>query len=379
VGLNIQNLLDFEVIVNQRTGEYCYERKKSSHLKNLIFTITPGDRFVKVQGSLHMFANNSKKNNNRLTYEMLQTAIQDLNPFIASDDLINVLEFGINIFTPFDPTVFIKNLIAHKKKQFNKTLIHGESISQVRYTQFIFKIYDKGLQQGPKGRFILRVEVKCLKMQKLFPNGLKWSDLADIKTWLYLGDEIKKRFSEIIYFDPSINLNQVPEKDRIVLERGHNPIYWENLPGSHVSRERKHYQNLIRKYGSICNTIPELVNKEINELAKSYHFSDKIIEESIIAVNMEMAKNYPLLYGNFSPDTINAQFSNLNSIDIQKVINRLIRNYYDCFFSDYSILSDLTLKRMKDDIYVECGLDISTEDLMDNIKQFYPAGLSAPF
>ena len=67
IGLDIQALLDFEIKVNENTGEQYFHKKKSANLNNLIFTITPGNRFVKVQGSLHKFANNGTRNNDRFT------------------------------------------------------------------------------------------------------------------------------------------------------------------------------------------------------------------------------------------------------------------------------------------------------------------------
>ena len=265
IGTDIQALLDFEIKVNENTGEQYFHKKKSANLNNLIFTITPGNRFVKVQGSLHKFANNGTRNNDRFNFDRFTEVAENLKDFISPDDLINVLEFGVNIGTPFDPSDLIKNLIAHRKKSINKTIKEGMVYASCEYSQNVLKIYNKGLQQGPQGSFILRIEAKYLKMQKLFKNGLKWSDLSKPETWLYLGTVLQKKFSEVIYYDPSINLKQIPESDRLIIEKGHNPIFWENLSGPHTSRIRKHYQNLINKHGTMFNNLPELLKQEINE------------------------------------------------------------------------------------------------------------------
>ena len=74
-------------------------------------------------------------------------------------------------------------------------------------------------------------------MQKIFPGGLKWSDLRKIETWSYLGDILRKKFSEIIYYDPSINLKELSEKDLQFIKDGRNPFYWSDLSGSHVDRK----------------------------------------------------------------------------------------------------------------------------------------------
>ena len=304
-GSFIPNLLDFEVKVNEQTGEVFTQRKKSACLRNLIFTITPGNRFVKMQGSIHKYSNLGELNNDRFTFERFLKVAEELKEFISPDDNINVLEFGVNIKTPFDPTDFIKNLISHRKQAINKTIKEGMVYSCCEYNQNILKIYNKGLQQGPDGSYILRIESKYLKMQKLFKDGLKWKDLKNPDTWQYLGTVLQKKFSEVVYYDPSINLKSLPLLDRQTIEKGHNPIYWRDLKSSHASRIRNRYQELISKYGTKFNSLPLLLKQEINQvLAKSYQFSPL---ENCASANPEtdqMAKSYP--------STIQALFTTSN-------------------------------------------------------------------
>ncbi|MDO9339330.1 MAG: hypothetical protein Q7T72_02235, partial [Bacteroidales bacterium] len=297
IGLRIQDLLDFERKFNERTGEIL-NKKKSAIWKNLIITITTGPRsFVKLQGSLHRFANNGELNNDRFTFErFIKEVAELLNKIISPDDLINVLEFGVNIKTPFNPSIFVKNVISYGKTSFNKTIKPGMVYSSCEKTQYIIKIYDKGLQQGPEGSFILRIEAKYLKMENLFKSGLKWSDLSKPKTWFDLGAILEKKFSEVVYFDPSINLKQIPETERLIIEKGHNPIFWENLSGPHASRIRKHYQNLIKKHGIMFKNLPELLNQEINEVVNSDQ-KLRFKKDNSFSVNYEtMVNSDTLLY-----------------------------------------------------------------------------------
>ena len=314
--MDIQALLDFEIKVNENTGEQYLHKKKSANLNNLIFTITPGKKFVKVQGSIHKFANNGTRNNDRFTFDRFTEVAEQLEKYINPDDNINVLEFGVNIKTPFDPSDLIKNLIAHRKKQINKTIKPKMVYSSCEYTQNVFKIYNKGLQQGPEGSFILRIEAKYLKMENLFKNGLKWSDLSKPETWFDLGTILKKKFSEVIYYDPSIDLKQIPESDRLIIEKGHNPIFWENLSGPHVSRIRKQYQNLIQKHGTLFNNLPQLLNQEINEVVNS---DRKLItkKDNSIFINSEtMVNSDILLYRQFSPTPLKGRFCMVTGISI---------------------------------------------------------------
>jgi hypothetical protein len=270
-----------------------------------------------MQGSIHKYSNHGELNNDRFTFDRFLEVAEELKAFISPDDIINVLEFGVNIRTPFDPTDFIKNLIAHRKQPFNKTIKDGMVYSYCEYNQNLLKIYNKGLQQGPYGSFILRIESKYLKMQKLFKNGLKWKDLMNPDTWQYLGTVLQKKFSEVIYFDPSINLKLVPESDRQLIEKGHNPFYWRDINSSHASRIRNRYQDLISKYGTKFNILPQLLKQEIDEvLAKSYQFSPLENYASTKFEKDQMVKSYPLLYRHFSPLVINEGFCPITGISI---------------------------------------------------------------
>lgn len=314
-GDQIQDLLDFEIKVNHRTGEELLNRKRSSYLKNLVFTVTPGERFVKMQGSLHKFSNDGDWNNDRFTYEKFLNVADDLKQYISNDDQINVIEFAVNLEVSFNPTDFIKNLICHLRTPFNKTFRSGISYSQVEYKHFIIKIYNKSLQQ-PSGSNILRIEVKYLRMQKLSPEGLKWSNLSNIDTWLIFGDIIRKKFSEIIYYDPSVNLKELPVKDLQFIKDGRNPFFWSDLTGPHVDRTRKQYQFLIRKHGNRFNNLPEVIDREIKELVKSYHNSDNETDMRNLYRNRRLVKSLPLLYANLSPRPSNKMFCEVTGIDI---------------------------------------------------------------
>ena len=257
-GRILPDLLDFEIKSSERTGEVYEDRKKSAYLKNLVFTITPGANFVKMQGSVHCFANGGGKNNDRFTFNRFLSISEELKEYISQDDNINVIEFGINITTPFNPSDLIKNLLASGKRQFNKKIAPGICFAEACYNQYIIKIYNKGLQQGPSDSHLLRIEVKYLKMENIFNNGLKWGDLSNPDTWVYLGKVLQKKFSEVVYYDPAIKINEINKLDATIIKEGHNPIFWQNLSGPHASRIRKriHTQKAIKR---LCDT-PSLFN-----------------------------------------------------------------------------------------------------------------------
>lgn len=349
IGLKIQNLLDFYVKVNQSTGEYQKRRSKSVEIKNLVFTITPEEiqnkntglweevtPFVKFFGSIHKYANGGGYNYDRFTFERFLKVANEMKVYIYPNDIINTIEFAVNINTPFNPSLFVNNLISHRNRTFYKRTKKGEFSSEAEHTHYLIKIYDKGLHRGPSGSNILRIEVKYFRMQKLFGRSLKWADLTNINTWEYMGNVIRKKFSEVIYYDPSIDLHSVPESDRQIIERGHNPIFWETLSGSHIARTRKQYQNLIMKYGKTFNILPSLLDHEIKEVAKSYQFTGET-KEAVISTGIgdmaksyqstsggkealfstqvdKVAKSYHSLYCNFSPIRENTSLTEMSCI-----------------------------------------------------------------
>lgn len=298
IGPQIESLLDFEVKVNEVTGEVLTDRKKSAYLKNLVFTITPGGN-VKFQGSTHKFCNNGERNNDRFTIDLFHQVAEELKQYISDDDRVNVLEVGVNLITPFDPSEFIDNLICHLKKPFNKTSKPGMKYSQVEYAHFILKIYNKSLQQ-PTGENILRIEIKYVRMQKIFPEGLTWSALKDISTWNYLGGILRKKFSEVVFYDPTIQLKDIPSRDAGILKEGRNTFYWQDLKGPHADRIRKNYQRLIRTHGNKFNNLHELLDQEIKEVVKSY----RNFNQTESMKNKGLVNSYSLLYANLSPTEI---------------------------------------------------------------------------
>lgn len=376
IGSEIRSRIFFESKLIEPTGEILTNKRNNAYYRNIIFTLTPGDRFAKVGGSLHKLSNGGEYNNDRFTFAKFRQVYEDMSRFISPDDIINVLEFGVNIQTQFNPTDFIKNLLSHAKTQFNKISRPGMEYSECVHTHYSIKIYNKGLQQ-PNGMYILRVEVRQTRMQKLFPDGLKWSQLANLKTWEYLGEVIKEKFSEVIYYDPSINLNRLPEKERQIIERGHNPTYWQNNKSAHADRERKQFQDLIKKHGSKFNSLPDLISQEVSELVKSYHYSEPEDSTQKETSFNPLVKSYPLLSCTNSPTpilTTGERFCKVTGIDIsmQKSDSKFLN--ISClrflFENDRSTFDKLKSKRLSRR-WENKPLEIQFRELAHSIRNEY--------
>lgn len=377
----IRNLLDFELKVVERTGELP-KSKMHAHWNGLTFTITPGERFMKVQGSVHVFANNGENNNDRFTYNRFMDVVEKLSDYISPKDSINGIEIGLNINTPFNPSEFLSFLIAHKKKRFNRTSIPGQDSCEVSHSQYKIKIYNKGIQQG--GNNLLRIEIKVIKMQwlhKSFPNGLCWQDLQQPDTWKILGQYLIKTFSEVIYYDPSIELSALTSGDSTFLRQGNNPFYWERLDGEHQARLQKRYQSLVNCYGKKFNVMPDLILEELQrvlptELAENYQSgqdsfegaidlqNEKVAEiyhpeccsmiPSVIGLSNEMAEIYPLLDGKVLTDPNRRCIITGFDISMQKPTSRFLNkkgmiHLYDTNRESYhKLLSELPTQWSKE-------------------------------
>lgn len=317
----IRDRLDFGLVVIEKTGEVP-DGKRHATMKGLIFTLTPGGRFMKVQGSLHKFANGGERNNDRFTFERFRVVADELRDFISPNDRINVIEIGLNIRTPFPPGQFLKNLISHKKTRFNRFILPDQDRAESPHSQYKIKIYDKGLQQG--GENILRVEVRVNKMQWLrssFPDGLKWSDLQRPDTWVTFGQYLIKTIEEVVYYDPTVKRAKLTPSELKTIEEGHNPIYWENLTGDHQERQRRRFQDLIRRHGTKFNSIGDLLRDELarvlpSEVAEIYQNSELTEGHRETGQNDEVAESYPLLDCKNTPTPPQGRYCPVTGIDI---------------------------------------------------------------
>lgn len=314
IGLKIKRLLPFTIGMVEDTGEIP-EQKQSTKLKNLVFTITPGDNpIAKVKGSVHKYANDGFHNYNRFPLSRFRETARELSEYISPEDPVHVLEFGINIQTPFDPELFIRNLISFKGKRFNLDEHPGKLYSWAELGEYWLKIYDKGLPYNQDK--ILRLELKYKKMGNLFPNGLKWGDLLEPGTWQYLSFKLIESIEETVYFDPSIDLTTVTStSDRELLEKGNNPFFWENFKGTNRSRKRKQFIRAVRKYGATFTSLPDLIKEEVSHLIDisatqkvtnfDHYFTPP--NDTSISANYEKVTNFDtLLYGqNSSPTKTN--------------------------------------------------------------------------
>jgi len=391
IGLGIKDLLPFLAQFEEHTGVIPNDRR-TYNLRDLTFIITPGKpQRVKVKGSIHKFANQGLHNYDRFTWTRFCSTYEELSELIFPRDQVNLLEFGVNLLTPFDPSIFIRNLIAYKRKRVNLIDRNGELFSEVRYSQYTLKIYHKGLQfdQGN----ILRIELRFEKMEALFPDGLFWGDLRNPDTWRYLGTRLLKTLQDIIYYDPGINLSSIPsQRERAILQEGNNPRFWETLEDSHPERKRDQFQQLVKKYGSTFGDLSRMVEEEVSllidtreteKVAISDHFLLSINNTSLSDTCKKVAFSDTLLSGQFSPPPVVDQGNQVNTsrkvcqvtgldITIQKPYSKFAsyRGLRWLLLTEPVRFKEMAVERLSDR-WINQSLDIQIREIAHSIRNEY--------
>lgn len=243
------NYLDFPLSISGKNDGEILNHKRTAVNKNLVFTITP-DQIVKLSGSFHKYKNNGVHNYDDFFFSDLKKVISELvqkfgiNPNIVK---LNNLEYGVNLRVTFDPNLFIKGLISYKGSRFNITERQSQCSAEVMKERYYLKIYNKGLQYGI-GKNILRYEIKVIKSEHLKQFNIAClADLLNKENLKLLGQCLVASFDSILYWDDTINMDTLTQKERDKLLNGQSPFYWENLLQNH----RRAYFNKVKKFRTL--------------------------------------------------------------------------------------------------------------------------------
>lgn len=252
VFLNNPNL-SFTDRIDTITGEIIECRKYATYRGMKFFITAKG--VTGISGSLHKYYNEGEHNYDDFTMMKLMNTIEDLQfrfKLDPSSVFLNSIEFGVNIEVPFNPDNFINHLVTHNYTQFNTEKTASKNYASVAYSQFILKIYNKGLQFG-QDKNILRFEVKIVRMEKIKGYGIRTlNDLLVPDKLMAIKSMLLDHFKEIIYYDAKIDLKSLSQLERDLLRDGYNPKFWmehKKKSGSNASKKLRKYQELISNYG----------------------------------------------------------------------------------------------------------------------------------
>jgi hypothetical protein len=276
---NLKSRLDFISEYISNTGEST--EKYTYKFYNCTLTIT-ANKNVLFAGSLHKLHNGINNNypykegfnGNSFTYQdfkEIRQYLSELTGVCPSKMVIQVLELGINVPTPFDPKQFVKGMLFHKGKGFE--FRHNKNYAECKHDHYNIKVYNKGYQ-FKLNENILRFEVKFKKSIPI--NQLGIITLSDINQ-----GTLKKGFQyilntldELVYYDYTIRTSELRKSIQNKIYHFKNDIYWlddlnkkqryrqKQILNKIISENSKNLRNqitkeLIRKWGLINQNIKE--------------------------------------------------------------------------------------------------------------------------
>jgi hypothetical protein len=264
--LSHNSLLNWKLIVSENEGEITGQFAEHCGL-----TFVLKNHNIKLYGSLHKYFNNGIHNHNDFNYQALTAVIDELSrkfDIDANRAFLNNVKFGVNVRVNFEVKSFLRRLIAHKGKGFNLSEDAGKYYLQCEHEQFYIKIYDKGLHYGLQEN-ILRFEIKVIKMQFFQQKNICLTTLQNlIKPHILeeLGKILYLYWNEILFDEPALNPDTLPDKAKTLLLNGRNPKFWIDLYESQ-NRTKKDYT--LKKFRALLashtDSIPTATGKLISE------------------------------------------------------------------------------------------------------------------
>ena len=199
--------VDLKSPFNRMTGEM-EEYPKIGSYQNMEVRLLKNNSFIK--GTLHKLFNNlngvGNQNYSDFSYcEFLQVKeelCEDLYIKPKETSITN-LEFGLNINLPFNPDVFLDNMLL--MSDFRAANVN-DSTAKKNYREFkrsdySFKIYNKSKQYKIKEN-VLRVELKITRKRKLHDlNIYTLEGLDQIETFKALFKMLMERFDKLLIID----------------------------------------------------------------------------------------------------------------------------------------------------------------------------------
>ncbi len=254
-------LFKFTHEVCDETGEILCSKTR---YKNLRFKIYPSG-YCELAGSLHYYFNNGKQNYNDFTYNQLLWVLSDLEQkFQIHEGIIKNLETGVNINPPIPSYTILNGLLFHIGKPFYQPI--DRSYKECSHQRLYIKCYDKG-KQFDLNEELLRFELKYVKMEDLSYLGIKYlSDLKNKEKLTKLKNIVLRYWGEILFYDPSLNIENFPISRQNKFLQYPNPEFWKNL----TSEQRKHHRKVL--YNHTKYNSDNLQLELYNEIEKKFTF-----------------------------------------------------------------------------------------------------------
>lgn len=280
--------IEFTGEYNTTTGEIkpsYYAKYKNINIKTLFKhkngIYTPN--LLEIKGSLHYLSNNGEHNYNFFEYSNLINSIFELLQLLQIEPermKIKNLEYGVNLNLETDTTQILNNLLLHQNKPFtDATDKDGFKYKQCAHAHYIVKAYNKGAQfKLPTN--VLRFEIKYLKSYLFNQYGIYTIlDILDIDKLRLLHDDLIKKWSECIMYEPPINK---PNE----LNKWSNILHWGKLKKDKdrnlFSDNRKIFDNYI--VNETANLNSGILKNIVSQWCKFTTFDKELINSQMVQI-----------------------------------------------------------------------------------------------
>jgi hypothetical protein len=256
--------LKFEGKYFVNTGEVIAKTQIANHF-GLQFKIINKSTVI-VQGSLHKFYNflrgfkapnqhtpestNKGFNGDTLNHTQLCFVVNYLadrfNINLENSRVLNI-EFGLNLFHSFDTNKILQSILLHKGKLFSREVGQRIYYKQAIHTQYFFKCYNKSLQYGLSVP-TLRIELKYFKMSQLNKLGLVTvNQLKSTGLLNQLCALLIKKWGETLFIDYTLNKSNLKAKEKDLLIKYTNEVFWQHLPAQRHDRHKKKLDEMTKR------------------------------------------------------------------------------------------------------------------------------------
>ena len=269
-------LLKFASSIDTTTGEVLAKNKVAFY-RGLSFhlipsTVTNATHCI-VKGSLATYYNKGTNNAFDYDFEMITETIKELenlfniNPETAE---IQAFEFGANI-NPTQPTKQIINgLRAYQSDNFTglkmDNVFNGK---QLQRQEYIFKMYDKGLQTAKPEANLLRIEyaIKSIKILRKY-DIVVLSDLLNIDKLNALKPTLLKVWTNTVFYDKGMKWRYMNDTETKKMLYYLDATNWGKFTTVQRTRANRHFKQL---HGLYCTSttqtdVLELLTLKLDKL-----------------------------------------------------------------------------------------------------------------
>jgi hypothetical protein len=269
-------LLKFASSIDTTTGEVLAKNKVAFY-RGLSFHLIPSTvantTHCIVKGSLATYYNQGTNNAFDYSVDMLQETINELETLFNIDPIraeIQAFEFGANI-SPTQPTKQIINgLRAYQGDNFTGLKIDNVfNGKQLQRQEYIFKMYDKGLQTAKPETNLLRLEyaIKSTKTARKY-DIVVLSDLNSIDKLNRLKTVLLDVWVNVIFYDKGMKWRYMSRSQKEKMLYYLDATNWEKFTKMQRNRAKKHFRDL---HGLFCTSttqsnVLELLKAKMDEL-----------------------------------------------------------------------------------------------------------------